>query len=69
MKNRHIGILCDGFWSITLAHGSNMPNAKHDFWGTEKVINDLKDISSEGVATITSSNITRDVNNNVISIR
>ena len=69
MKNRHIGILCDGFWSITLAHDSNMPNAKHDFWGTEKVINDLKDISSEGVATITSSNITRDVNNNVISIR
>ena len=46
---------------ITLAHGLEIPVAKHDFWGTEKVVMALKNFASynSGIVTIDSSNIVR----------
>ena len=46
---------------ITLAHGLTIPVAKHDFWGTEKVVMALKNFASynSGIVTIDSSNIVR----------
>ena len=50
---------------ITLAHELTMPVAKHNFWGTEKVVMALKNFESynSGIVTIDSSNIIRGKNN------
>ena len=56
---------------ITLAHGLEIPVAKHDFWGTEKVVMALKNFASynSGIVTIDSSNIVRGgEKNDVVSI-
>ncbi|MHA1972433.1 MAG: VWA domain-containing protein [Candidatus Hodarchaeales archaeon] len=56
---------------ITLAHGLAIPVAKHDFWGTEKVVMALKNFASynSGIVTIDSSNIVRGGDkNDVVSI-
>ena len=68
MKNRSVGILCDSFWSITLAHGVDFGVAKHDFWGTEKVAESLVPFTESGIAVIKPSNIQRDVRNNVVAL-
>ena len=66
MKERSAGILCDSFWSITLAHGIDFGTAKHDFWGTEAVVESLKPFVTDGIAFIKPSNIQRNVSDEVV---
>ncbi len=66
MKERSAGILCDSFWSITLAHGIDFGTAKHDFWGTEAIVESLKPFVNDGIAFIKPSNIQRNVSDEVV---
>lgn len=43
LKNRSPNMIINGTEVITLAHGCVEDCAKHDFWGTEKVVDEIKD--------------------------
>jgi hypothetical protein len=65
LRNRSATMIIGDCACITLVHGLTMPVAKHNFWGTEKVVMALKNFESynSGIVTIDSSNIIRRKNN------
>ena len=66
LKNRSSGMMIAGYPCISLA------SFGHDFWGTEKVVNDLKKLDfdgwNNGLVTLTSNNIKRDSSGEVVQI-
>jgi uncharacterized protein YegL len=65
LKNRSHAMIVDGYPCITLAAGiQNDKVAQHDFWGTEKIVNDLKKMDEwkKGIIELTQDCIIRTKN-------
>jgi len=66
LENRSSGMMIAGYPCISLA------SFGHDFWGTEKVVEDLKKLDfdgwNNGLVTLTSNNIKRDSSGEVVQI-
>ena len=52
LKHRSSTVLIDGQLAITLAHGITVGIPAHDFWGTEKVVEALKKLSTPKLPTV-----------------
>jgi hypothetical protein len=63
LKNRSHAISISGWPCITLGHNLKEEIAKHEFWGTENVINCLKDFPEwdSGVITLQNENFIRKI--------
>jgi hypothetical protein len=69
LENKHI-IVIGNTMCATLGHGfTDNDVIKHDYYGTDKVINDLKSFNGfdNGLITFDSNCIIRDNKNNVIA--
>jgi len=62
LQERSSTILVNNWICGTLAHGINEPVIGHEYFGTEKVVDDLKRLNGwdQGLVTITPDDITRD---------
>jgi len=69
LKNRDECMFFDGIPAVNLAHNIQSGIAKHDFWGTEKVLkNYLRYYNNSNIITINRPFPIRDMENNVFSV-
>lgn len=64
--NKDHVVIANDIETICFGHYSNDPVLKHDYFGTNKVIDDLDNLSSNGYVTITPDRIMRDSITNLI---
>ena len=66
LENRSPGMMISGFPCITLAAGQTDMVAEHEFWGTERVVDNLKNIDPlgwrDGLVTLEPSQVMRTEN-------